>query len=52
MFGFACGTGGFLVCSLEHLRKQVKNIDDEALLQNAVLGVEKKHFHTHFVPLT
>ncbi len=39
---FACGTGGFLVCSLEHLRKQVKNIDDEALLQNSVLGVEKK----------
>ena len=39
---FACGTGGFLVCALEHLRKQVHNIDDEAQLQNSILGVEKK----------
>lgn len=39
---FACGTGGFLVCALEHLRKQVRNIDDEAQLQNSILGVEKK----------
>ena len=36
------GTGGFLVCALEHLRKQVKNIEDEAKLQTSVLGVEKK----------
>lgn len=39
---FACGTGGFLVCALEHLRKQVKNIDDEKALQRSILGVEKK----------
>lgn len=39
---FACGTGGFLVCALEHLRKQVHNIGDEAQLQNSILGVEKK----------
>lgn len=39
---FACGTGGFLVCALEHLRKQVRNIDDEKQLQNSILGVEKK----------
>ncbi len=39
---FACGTGGFLVCALEHLRKQVKNIDDEKTLQQSILGVEKK----------
>ena len=39
---FACGTGGFLVCALEHLRKQVHNIDDEKQLQNSILGVEKK----------
>ena len=39
---FACGTGGFLVCALEHLRKQVRNIDDEAQLQKSILGVEKK----------
>lgn len=38
----ACGTGGFLVCTLEHLRRQVKNIDDEAQLQRSVAGVEKK----------
>ncbi|WP_445989682.1 N-6 DNA methylase [Chromobacterium haemolyticum] len=38
----ACGTGGFLACALEHLRKQVKSVDDEALLQQAIHGVEKK----------
>lgn len=39
---FACGTGGFLVCALEHLKKQVKNIDDEKTLQETILGIEKK----------
>jgi len=38
----ACGTGGFLACGLEHLRKQVKTVEDEALLQQAIHGVEKK----------
>lgn len=38
----ACGTGGFLVCALEHLRKQVSNVEDRDTLQKAVLGVEKK----------
>ena len=38
----ATGTGGFLVCAIEHLRKQVKTADDEARLQNSILGVEKK----------
>ncbi|MBL8460038.1 MAG: SAM-dependent DNA methyltransferase [Zoogloea sp.] len=38
----ACGTGGFLSCALEHLRGQVKNVADEAVLQNAIHGVEKK----------
>jgi type I restriction enzyme M protein len=38
----ACGTGGFLVCTLEHLRKQVKNEQDQATLQRSVRGVEKK----------
>lgn len=42
LLDFACGTGGFLVCALEHLRKQVRNIDDEAQLQKSILGVEKK----------
>ncbi|MEY4507226.1 MAG: hypothetical protein RL297_1804 [Pseudomonadota bacterium] len=38
----ATGTGGFLVCAIEHLRKQVHNTDDEATLQTSILGVEKK----------
>ncbi len=38
----ATGTGGFLVCAIEHLRKQVKNTEQEALLQSSILGVEKK----------
>jgi len=38
----ACGTGGFLVCALEYLRKQVKNEQDQATLQRSVRGVEKK----------
>jgi type I restriction enzyme M protein len=38
----ACGTGGFLICALEHLRKQVTNIGHRKTLQNSVLGVEKK----------
>ncbi len=38
----ACGTGGFLTCSIEHMRNQVKTPDDEGLLQKSVLGVEKK----------
>jgi hypothetical protein len=38
----ATGTGGFLVCAIEHLRKQVHNTDEEATLQNSILGVEKK----------
>jgi type I restriction enzyme M protein len=38
----ACGTGGFLVCTLEHIRKQVKNEADQGVLQRSVRGVEKK----------
>lgn len=38
----ATGTGGFLVCAIEHLRKQVKNHEQEAVLQRSVAGVEKK----------
>jgi len=38
----ATGTGGFLVCAIEHLRRQVKNADHEALLQASIRGVEKK----------
>ncbi|MDR5879694.1 class I SAM-dependent DNA methyltransferase [Caballeronia sp. LZ032] len=38
----ACGTGGFLACAIEHLRTQVKSVEDESLLQRAIHGVEKK----------
>ena len=38
----ACGTAGFLVCAIEHLRKQVKNIDDRDTLQNTITGTEMK----------
>lgn len=30
----ACGTGGFLVCATEHLRKQAKTEADERTLKN------------------
>ncbi|WP_296511181.1 class I SAM-dependent DNA methyltransferase [Rhodoferax sp.] len=38
----ATGTGGFLVCAIEHLRKQVHTPDQEATLQASIYGVEKK----------
>lgn len=39
----ACGTGGFLTCAIEHVRKKyVKGPDDEELLQGSIHGVEKK----------
>jgi type I restriction enzyme M protein len=39
----ACGTGGFLTCAIEHIRKKyVKDADDEANLQARISGVEKK----------
>lgn len=38
----ACGTGGFLACSIEALRKQVKTAKDETVLQQSIRGIEKK----------
>lgn len=38
----ACGTGGFLTCALEHLRKQVKTIEEKEKLPQLIVGVEKK----------
>lgn len=38
----ACGTGGFLACALEHLKQQRKSVEDDAALQAAIHGVEKK----------
>jgi hypothetical protein len=39
----ACGTGGFLVCAIEHLRKQAKSKDDQQTIQDCFAGIEKKH---------
>ena len=39
----ACGTGGFLTCTIEHKRKlHVKTTGDEETLQATIHGVEKK----------
>ncbi len=38
----ACGTGGFLTCAIEHLKKQAKTAEDMAILQDSINGVEKK----------
>lgn len=39
----ACGTGGFLACAIDHIRKQdVKTTEDDKRLQASILGVEKK----------
>ena len=39
----ACGTGGFLTCAIEHLRKQAKTEADEQFIQECFSGIEKKH---------
>ena len=39
----ACGTGGFLTCALNHLRKQVKTVEEREKLSHLIMGVEKKH---------
>jgi len=38
----ACGTGGFLTCTIEHLRQQVTTVEDRNILQHSINGVEKK----------
>jgi type I restriction enzyme M protein len=39
----ACGTGGFLTCSMRHMRERyVKRPEDEALMQASLRAVEKK----------
>ena len=39
----ACGTGGFLSCAIDLIRREdVKSVEDEALLQETIAGVEKK----------
>jgi type I restriction enzyme M protein len=39
----ACGTGGFLTCSIRHMRERyVRRPEDEALMQSSLRAVEKK----------
>ena len=38
----ACGTAGFLVCAIEHVRKQVNNVADRKILQETITGTELK----------
>jgi type I restriction enzyme M protein len=39
----ACGTGGFLTCSMRHMRdRYVKRPEDETKMQNSLRAVEKK----------
>jgi len=39
----ACGTGGFLVSAIEHLRGQAKTAAHEEKIQTSFAGIEKKH---------
>lgn len=38
----ACGTGGFLISTLNHLKKDIKTIEDQKLLEKTLKGIEKK----------
>ena len=39
---FACGTGGFLVSALNHMKEEVSNVASNEVLQKSFYGVEKK----------
>lgn len=39
---FACGTGGFLTCAIEHMKKQQTKVEDLKVLGESIIGVEKK----------
>lgn len=38
----ACGTGGFLVCALDIMRRQAKSAGDWNILSRSLMGIEKK----------
>lgn len=42
VFDPACGTGGFLSNAIEHMRPQAKTPEDLKLLEQTIMGVEKK----------
>lgn len=47
----ACGTGGFLTNTLEHLEKQIKTAAQKAIREKTIHGVEKKPL-PHMLALT
>ncbi|MCX6178858.1 MAG: class I SAM-dependent DNA methyltransferase [Chlorobiales bacterium] len=47
----ACGTGGFLINTIEHLKGHMKNADDLKIMQESIHGVEKKPL-PHMLALT
>ncbi len=38
----ACGTGGFLISTLNHLKKNIKTTEDQKVLEKTLRGIEKK----------
>ncbi|WP_306354110.1 N-6 DNA methylase [Flavobacterium sp. '19STA2R22 D10 B1'] len=38
----ACGTGGFLTCTIDHLKDQINNPKDRDVVQKSIRGIEKK----------
>jgi type I restriction enzyme M protein len=38
----ACGTGGYLTCAIEHLKKQAKNVADRKSIEQNISGWEYK----------
>jgi type I restriction enzyme M protein len=47
----ACGTGGFLTCTIDHLKAQIKTAKHRNTLQDSIHGVEKKPL-PHMLALT
>lgn len=38
----ACGTGGYLTCAIEHLKKQAHNVEDRKSIEQNIVGWEYK----------
>ncbi len=38
----ACGTGGYLTCAIEHLKKQAKSVEDRKSIEENIAGWEYK----------
>lgn len=51
VFDPACGTGGFLSCALENMRKQLKTPEDWQTIQSSIRGVKKVAPHLFGVQL-